>query len=97
MTSAVGAWVDKEKLSLAAQTQDAVLNQVFWHCKHHLLTPRKIFGKNYLYIDIDKFGQLVLVDGVVCRKYKPGPCEETVQVPLIPKTLLYNRVIACMS
>ena len=56
MTSAVGAWVDKEKLSLAAQTQDAVSNQVFWHCKHHLLTPRKIFGKNYLYIDIDNFG-----------------------------------------
>ena len=37
MTSAVGAWVDKEKLSLAAQTQDAVLNQVFWHGINTLL------------------------------------------------------------
>ena len=30
------------------------------------------------------FAQLVVIDGIACRQYAPGPTDEKIEVPLIP-------------
>ena len=38
---------------------------------------------------------VVIVDGVVCRKYAPGPTTETVTVPILPKSLQQKALLQC--
>ena len=84
--------MNKEELCLAQQ-QVAVLNQVLVA----LQTP-SVNHKNTLWREQPLlryrqiWSQLILVDGVACRKYKPGPREEAIEVALIPKTLC-NQVM----
>ena len=47
---------------------------LYWHFNYHLRTTCGPF----------LWSQLILVDGVA---YKPGPCNEAIEIPLIPKTL----------
>ena len=39
--------------------------------------------------------QFVIVDGVLCRKYAPGPTSEAVTVPVLPKSLQQKALLQC--
>ena len=41
------------------------------------------------------WSQFVIVDGVLCRKYAPGPTTETVTVPILPKSLQQKALLQC--
>ena len=78
---------NKEEMRLAQQ-QDTVLDQVLVALQTPSVNPKNTTLRREQ--PLLRYGQiwpqLVLVDGVACRKYKPGPCGEAIEVPLIPKT-----------
>ena len=41
------------------------------------------------------WSQFVIVDGVICRKYAPGPTTEMVMVPILPKSLQQRDLLQC--
>ena len=41
------------------------------------------------------WSQFVIVDGVLCRKYAPGPTTEAVTVPVLPKSLQQKALLQC--
>ena len=41
------------------------------------------------------WSQLVIVEGILCRKYAPGPTTQTIIVPILPKSLKQKALLQC--
>ena len=80
---------------LEEQQRDAVLQQVIQH-----LTSRNSTSKpNWKQFPLKRYSQLLkqlhLVDGVLCRKFVPGPLEEIITVPVMPTSLQEVALRSC--
>ena len=69
------------------QQRDAVLQQVI----QHLTSQNSTSKPNWKQFPLKRYSQLLkqlhLVDGVLCRRFVPGPLEETITVPVMPTSL----------
>ena len=84
--------VTSTKVSLdeirAAQQEDEVLSKIY-----HSLFPARVqpsgkeWNSNPLHRYKQLWSQLLLVDGVVCRRYKPDALSVLITVPVLPKSL----------
>ena len=95
VVSAVRTEVDIAALRYA-QEHDPLLNQVLLGLKaSHVRPPkwRQYPLRSYAHL----WSQLVLSEGVVYRRYAIGPCEDVIQVPLIPHTMLEKALRSCHS
>eukprot|EP00731_Ephydatia_muelleri_P020712 Em0013g439a len=80
---------------LEEQQRDAVLQQVIQH-----LTSRNSTSKsNWKQFPLKRYSQLLeqlhLVDGVLCRRFVPGPLEEFIAVPVMPISLQEVALRSC--
>ena len=95
VVSAVRTEVDIAALRYA-QEHDPHLNQVLLGLKvSHVRPPkwRQYPLRSYAYL----WSQLVLSEGVVYRRNAIGPCEDVIQVPLIPHTMREEALRSCHS
>ena len=95
VVSAVRTEVDIAALHYA-QEHDPHLNQVLLGLKaSHVRPPkwRQYPLRSYAHL----WSQLVLSEGVVYRRYAIGPCEDVIQVPLIPHTMREEALRSCHS
>ena len=95
VVSAVRTEVDIAALRYA-QEHDPHLNQVLLGLKaSHVRPPkwRQYPLRSYAHL----WSQLVFSEGVVYRRYAIGPCEDVIQVPLIPHTMREEALHSCHS
>eukprot|EP00731_Ephydatia_muelleri_P006639 Em0003g887a len=91
----VGVWEDRAALRLA-QEQDPVLRKVIEALKTSRSKPSS-WSEQPLRRYAQLWQQLVVtaVDGIACRRYSPGPCDDVIEVPLIPETLRKQALQSC--
>ena len=80
---------------LEEHQRGAVLQQVIQH-----LTSRNSTSKpNWKQFPLKRYSQLLkqlhLVDGVLCRRFVPGPLEEIITVPVMPTLLQEVALRSC--
>ena len=94
-TAVVGVWEDRAALRLA-QEQDPVLRKVIEALKTSRSKPSS-WSEQPLRRYAQLWQQLVVtaVDGIACRRYSPGPCDDVIEVPLIPETLRKQALQSC--
>lgn len=93
-TTKVSTDVFKANLK-AAQQEDPVIRQIFTALQtSQKPTPRK-WRRPPLLRFRQLWTQLIIVDGVVCRKYSPGPLRNTVTVPVIPSCMQQQLLHQC--
>ena len=94
-TAVVGVWEDQAALRLA-QEQDSVLRKVIKALKTSRSKPSS-WSEQPLRRYAQLWQQLVVtaVDGIACRRYSPGPCDDVIEVPLIPETLRKQALQSC--
>ncbi|KAL5500253.1 hypothetical protein EMCRGX_G011778 [Ephydatia muelleri] len=94
-TAVVGVWEDRAALRLA-QEQDSVLRKVIEALKTSRSKPSS-WSEQPLRRYAQLWQQLVVtaVDGIACRRYSPGPCDDVIEVPLIPETLNKQALQSC--
>ncbi|KAL5476046.1 hypothetical protein EMCRGX_G025948 [Ephydatia muelleri] len=94
-TAVVGVWEDRAALRLA-QEQDSVLRKVIEALKTSRSKPNS-WSEQPLRRYAQLWQQLVVtaVDGIACRRYSPGPCDDVIEVPLIPETLRKQALQSC--
>ena len=94
-TAVVGVWEDRAALRLA-QEQDSVLRKVIEALKTSRSKPSS-WSEQPLRRYAQLWQQLVVtaVDGIACRRYSPGPCDDVIEVPLIPETLRKQALQSC--
>ena len=77
----------------AAQLADPVLQDIY----HHLFQGKKPTAKQWKCPPLHRYQQLwpqlKVVDGVVCRKYCPGPLQESIATPVLPRTLQHDALV----
>ena len=80
---------------LEEQQRDAVLQQVIQHLKSQNSTSKP----NWKQFPLKRYSQLLkqlhLVDGVLCRRFVPGPLEEIITVPVMPTSLQEVALHSC--
>eukprot|EP00731_Ephydatia_muelleri_P008750 Em0004g1088a len=80
-----------------AQQQDNTIQQLYssLHSEQHF--PHRNWKQPPLRRYAQLWSQLDTVDGIVCRKYQPGPTSDTIVVPLLPETLHHKALVhLCM-
>ncbi|KAL5491894.1 hypothetical protein EMCRGX_G017263 [Ephydatia muelleri] len=94
-TAVVGVWEDRAALRLA-QEQDSVLRKVIKALKTSRSKPTS-WSEQPLRRYAQLWQQLgvTAVDGIACRRYSPGPCDDVIEVPLIPETLRKQALQSC--
>ena len=94
-TAVVGVWEDRAALRLA-QEQDSVLRKVIEALKTSRSKPSS-WSEQPLRRYAQLWQQLVVtaVDGIACRRYSPGPCDDVIEAPLIPETLRKQALQSC--
>eukprot|EP00731_Ephydatia_muelleri_P010889 Em0005g1475a len=70
-----------------AQQQDETIQQLYKALQSEQRHPHRHWKQPPLRRYAQLWPQLVTVDGIVCRKYQPGPTSETIVVPVLPETL----------
>ena len=76
-----------------AQLADPVLLDIY----RHLFQGKKPMAKRWKCPSLCRYRQLwpqlKVVDGVVCRKYCPGPLQESITVPVLPRSLQHDALV----
>ena len=68
-----------------AQQEDPIIKQVFTALQTSSQKPKgKLWHRPPLLRFHQLWPQLSIVDGVVCRKYSPGPSSDVITVPVVP-------------
>ena len=76
----------------AAQQGDEVIGKIYRSLSPSRVQPSsKEWNSNPLHRYRQLWSQLVLVDGVVCRRYKPDALSTPVTVPVLPESLRDNH------
>ena len=78
-----------------AQQQDKTTLQLYnaLHSEQH--PPHRDWKKPPLRRYAQLWSQLDMVDGIVCRKYHPGPTSDTLVVPVLPEALHQQALSMC--
>ena len=85
-TAATQISSDPFKVTLQeAQQEDPIIKQVFTDLQTSSQKPKgKLWHRPPLLRFHQLWPQLSIVDGVVCRKYSPGPSSDVITVPVVP-------------
>ena len=78
-----------------AQKQEDTIQQLYSALQSKQHPPLRNWKRPPMRRYAQLWSQLVTVDGIVCRKYQPGPTSDTVVVPLLPETLHQKALSMC--
>ena len=86
----------KEEL-ITAQQNDPVVRELSQALHQNSAKPTKSgeWGQSPLIRYRQLWPQLTLVEGIVCRKYTPGPTKDLITVPIIPDSLRQKVLYHC--
>ena len=78
---------------IADPVPDPVLRDIY----RHLFQGQKPTAKRWRFPSLCRYQQLwpqlKVVDGAVCRKYCPGPLQESITIPVLPCTLQHDTLV----
>eukprot|EP00731_Ephydatia_muelleri_P000732 Em0001g732a len=77
-----------------AQKQDDTIQQLYTALNSQQ-TPLKNWKRTPMRRYAQLWSQLEVVDGIVCRRYKPGPTSDTIVVPVLPEALHQKAMSLC--
>ena len=77
-----------------AQKQDDTIQQLYTALNSQK-TPLKNWKRTPMRRYAQLWSQLEVVDGIVCRRYKPGPTSDTIVVPVLPEALHQKTMSLC--
>jgi len=76
-----------------AQLADPTLRDIY----HHLIQEWQPTAKKWRCPSLRRYRQLgpqlMVIDGVVCHKYCPGPLQDSITVPVLPHTLQHGALV----
>ena len=78
-----------------AQQQDKTTLQLYNALHSEQRPPHRDWKKPPLRRYAQLWSQLGMVDGIVCRKYHPGPTSDTLVVPVLPEALHQQALSMC--
>ncbi|KAL5497228.1 hypothetical protein EMCRGX_G013661 [Ephydatia muelleri] len=77
-----------------AQKQDDAIQQLYTALNSQQ-TPLKNWKRPTMRQYAQLWSQLEVVDGIVCRRYKPGPTSDTILVPVLTEALYQKAMSLC--
>ena len=76
-----------------AQQQDPVTSVIYNQLLRSHEKPNDVkWRKQHLYRYLQLWTQLLIVDGILCRHYSPGPDSELITVPVLPRALQQDAI-----
>ena len=75
------------------QQQDPVTSVIYNQLLRSHEKPSDVkWRKQHLYRYLQLWTQLLIVDGILCHHYSPGPDSELVTVPVLPRALQQDAI-----